>query len=198
MKFSRIIELFPLIFFLAMVGCKKNKQIALPPVSEAPRVIYQGPSTELENQSTSTPIAVETLPEPPSTTTDVKPNIPLPPSRPLSPKPPRVLSESKRDAKPATNEAKTLPTPALQLAPLISDNEKASFTRKIKDRLESAKSLVKSVNVSHLNEEQKTNLAAIHDFIKKSEDAMKRGEFVQSLVLAEKANTLAASISNLP
>jgi len=197
MKFSRIIELFPLIFFLAMVGCKKNRQIALPPVSEAPRVIYQGPSTELENQSTSTPIAVETLPEPPSTTTDVKPNIPLPPSRPLSPKPPRALSESKRD-KPATNEAKTLPTPALQLAPLISDNEKASFTRKIKDRLESAKSLVKSVNVSHLNEEQKTNLAAIHDFIKKSEDAMKRGEFVQSLVLAEKANTLAASISNLP
>ena len=186
-----------MIFFLAMVGCKKNRQIALPPVSEAPRVIYQGPSTELENQSTSTPIAVETLPEPPSTTTDVKPNIPLPPSRPLSPKPPRALSESKRD-KPATNEAKTLPTPALQLAPLISDNEKASFTRKIKDRLESAKSLVKSVNMSHLNEEQKTNLAAIHDFIKKSEDAMKRGEFVQSLVLAEKANTLAASISNLP
>ena len=197
MKLSQIMTLA---FFLALAGCKKNKQIALPPVSEAPRVTYQGPSTELENQSTSTPIAVDTLPEPPPTTTDVKPNIPLPPSRPLSPKPPKPLSESKKDAKPATaNEPKTLvQTPTFQLAPLVSDSEKAVLTRKIKNQLESAKSLVKSVNVFYLNEEQKTNLAAIHDFIKKSEDAMKRGEFIQSLVLAEKANTLAASISNLP
>src|SRR5438093_906131 len=116
-----MIKLLPWIFFLGMAGCKKDKQMALPPVSEAPRVTYQGPSTELENQATSTPIALETLPEPASTTPDVKPNIPVPPSRPLSSKPPKVLSEPKRDLKPAgINEARTLTqTPTIQLAPLI-------------------------------------------------------------------------------
>jgi len=188
------------IFLLCITGCKKNIQIARPPITTAPSVVYQGPATELENQSTSTPIIVRTLPEPTSSASDVKPSIPLPATRPSDSKPTKPLVEPKKEIKlsPPVETRNALQTPAIQLAPQINENEKISLIRKINDQLDSAKSLIKSVNESSLNENQRTNLAAIQDFIRKAEDAKKRGEFEQGLVLARKANTLAASIVNLP
>jgi hypothetical protein len=82
------------------------------------------------------------------------------------------------------------------LAPRISDRDRNDFIKKIKDQLDSARALIKSVNPNGLGEEQKINLEAIQDFIKKSEECVTRGELTQGLVLAEKANTLAASLSS--
>ncbi len=187
---------------LTLMACKKNSQIVRPPISEAPRVVHQGPATELENQTTSNPIMVETLPEPPSTTTEVKPRIPLPATKPPNTRPSRASSEPKREIKAsASNEARPSslsPGLSIQLAPQISENEKVTLNKKITDELDSARSRIRSINKNQLSNEQKTNLTAIQDFIRKSEDAMKRGEYYQSLVLAQKASTLAASIPTVP
>ena len=46
--------------------------------------------------------------------------------------------------------------------------------------------------------ELQTSLKAVYDFIRKAEDAVKRGEYYQGLVLAQKANTLASTIATKP
>ena len=198
MILCRTFKILPWILLLAASGCKRGKPAASTPVPDTPRVVYQEPASETENQSTSAPIVVDTLPKPAGTSTDLKLNIP-PPSRLPYPKPPKVVSaEPKRDTKPvAVSEPKiVVQTPTIQLAPRMSDREKNDFVKKINDQLDSARSLIKSVNEASLGEQQKINLEAIQDFIKKSEDAVTRGEFTQGLVLAEKANTLAASLTS--
>jgi DNA-binding Lrp family transcriptional regulator len=55
----------------------------------------------------------------------------------------------------------------------MSDREKNDFAKKINDQLDSARSLIKSVNEADLGEQQKINLEAIQDFIKKSEEAVR-------------------------
>jgi hypothetical protein len=197
MTACRILKILPWILLLFTGACKRGKSVALPPVSEAPRVVYQGPSPETENQSTSTPVSVvDTLPKPAATSTDLKLNIP-PPSRLPNPKPPKAASEPKRDMKPvAASEPRiVVQTPTIQLTPRITGREKNDQIKKINDQLDSARSLIKSVNEAGLSEQQKINLEAIRDFIRKSEDAVTRDEFIQGLVLAEKANTLAASLT---
>src|SRR4030095_6588323 len=52
---------------LLPTGCSRNKSLARVPVTSLPSVGYQGPAPEIENQSTSAPIMVETLPEPTAT-----------------------------------------------------------------------------------------------------------------------------------
>jgi hypothetical protein len=142
---------------------------------------------------------VDTLPKPAGTSTDLKLNIP-PPSRRPSPKPPKAAAEAtepKRENRPApVAEPKiVVQTPTIQLAPRISDREKNDLIKKINAQLDSARSLIKSLNEAALGEEQKINLEAIQDFIRRSEDSVTRGEFTQGLVLAEKANTLATSLT---
>jgi hypothetical protein len=191
----RILKILPWVVLLLTTGCKRGRSVALPPVSEAPRVVYQEPSPETENQSTSTPVSVvETLPRPPAVSTDLKLNIP-PPSRQPSPTPPKVSSDTRRDSRPASEPKIVVQAPTIQLTSRISDREKNDLIKKINDQLDSAKSLLKSVNETSLGEQQKINLEAIQDFIRKSEDAVARGEFTQSLVLAEKANILATSLT---
>lgn len=192
----RILKMLPWVVLLLTAGCRRGRSVALPPVSEAPHVVYQEPSPESENQSSSTPVSVvDTLPQPAATSTDLKLNIP-PPSRPPSPKPPRAASEPKRETRPvAASEPKiVVQAPTIQLT-RMSDREKNDLIKKVTDQLDSARSLVKSVNEADLGDQQKINLEAIQDFIRKSEDAVTRGEFTQGLVLAEKANTLAASLA---
>jgi hypothetical protein len=198
MTVCRILKILPWVVLLLTSGCKRGKSVALPPVSEAPRMVYQEPSSEAENQATSTPVSVvDTLPKPAATSTDLKLNIP-PPSRRPSPKPPKVASEPKRDTKPAVASEPRIvvQAPTIQLTPRISDRERNDLIKKINDQLDSARWLIKSVNEAGLGEQQKINLESIQDFIRKSEDAVTRGEFTQGLVLAEKANTLAASLTS--
>ena len=198
MTVCRILKIAPWVVLLSTSGCKRGKPVVLPPVVEAPRVVYQEPSSETENQSTSTPVSVvDTLPKPAATSTDLKLNIP-PPSRKPNTKPPRAASEPKRDTKPvAVSEPKiAVQAPTIQLTPGISDRERNDLVKRINNQLDSARSLIKSVNEAGLSEQQKINLEAIQDFIRKSEDAVTRGEFTQGLVLAEKANTLAASLTS--
>ncbi len=196
MTLCRMPRILACIFLLCASGCRRAKSVALPPVSEVPRVIYQEPSSEAENQATSAPVSVvDTLPKPAATSTDLKLNIPPPSSWP-NPKPPRGTVESKRDTRVAASEPKiVVQSPTIQLAPRISDRDKNDLIKKINGQLDSAKALIKSVNPASLGEEQKINLEAIQDFIKRSEESMTRGELTQGLVLAEKANTLAASLS---
>ena len=72
------------------------------------------------------------------------------------------------------------------------------FQKRISDQLDTARALAKSLEESQLSQQQQPSLAAVLDFIRKSEDALKRGEFYQSLMLAQKANTLAASLARTP
>src|SRR5262245_54201527 len=101
MMACRIFKILPWIILLLTTGCsRRGKSVALPPVSEAPRVVYQEPSPETENQSTSTPVSVvDTLPKPAATSSDLKLNIP-PPSRQPGPLPTKGISEPKRDTRP--------------------------------------------------------------------------------------------------
>jgi hypothetical protein len=196
MTVCRTLKILPWIIVLVTGGCRR-RSVALPPVSEAPRVVYQEPSSETENQSTSTPVSVvDTLPKPAATSSDLKLNIP-PPSRRPGPQPAKATPEPKRDTRPvAVSEPKiVVQAPTIQLT-RMSDREKNDLIKKINDQLDSARSLIKSVNEAGLGEQQKINLEAIQDFIRKSDDALTRGEFTQSLILAEKANTLAASLTS--
>jgi len=187
---------------LLATGCSRNKSVARVPVTGLPSVGYQGPAPEIENQSTSAPIMVETLPEPATTAAEAQPNLPPPAQRLPPPKPTKVVVESRRATRasvPAPVEAPPVAQARpIQLLPQFSDSDKQELNRKISEQLDSAHSLVESLNESHLNDQQKPNLAAVLDFMKKSRDAVKRGEFYQGLVLAQKANTLAASLVKMP
>jgi len=200
MTLCRTLKAVSWILLLYASGCRRGKSVALPPVSETPRVVYTEPSSEAENQATSTPIsAVDTLPKPAGTSTDLKLNIP-PPSRRPSPKPPKAAAEAtepKRETRtaPAAEPKIVVQAPTIQLAPRISDREKNDLIKKINIQLDSARSLIKSLNEAVLGQEQKINLEAIQDFIRRAEESVTRGEFTQGLVLAEKANTLATSLS---
>ena len=182
-------------------GCSRNKSLARAPVTNLPSVGYQGPAPEIENQSTSAPIMVETLPEPAATAAEAQPNLAPPAQRTPDPKPSKVIVESRRTARsvPTTVEAPPVAqAPPIQLLPQFSESDKQALSRRINEQLDSAQGLVESLNESHLAEQQKPNLAAVLDFMKKSRDAVRRGEFHQGLVLAQKANTLAASLVKTP
>jgi hypothetical protein len=187
---------------LLATGCSRNKSLARVPVTGLPSVGYQGPAPEIENQSTSAPIMVETLPEPTATAAEAQPNLAPPAPLTLPPKPTKAIVESRRAARASVPVAVETPPVAqaspIQLLPQFSESDKQALSRKINEQLDSAQSLVESLNESHLTEQQKPNLAAVLDFMKKSRDAVKRGEFYQSLVLAQKANTLAASLVKMP
>ena len=187
---------------LLATGCSRNKSRARVPVTNLPSVGYQGPAPENENQSTSAPIMVETLPEPTVTAAEAQPNLPPPAQQMPPPKPTKAVVESRRAARtsvPASVETTPVAqAPPIQLLPQFSESDKQALSRKINEQLDSAQSLVESLNESHLTEQQKPNLAAVLDFMKKSRDAVKRGEFYQGLVLAQKANTLAASLVKMP
>ena len=184
-------------------GCSRNKSLARVPVTRLPSVGYHGPAPEIENQSTSAPLMVETLPEPTATAAEAQPSLAPPAQRTPPPKPPKAAVESRREtrtsaavpveARPAVAQA-----PPIQLLPQFSESDKQALSRKINEQLDSAQSLVESLSESRLTEQQKPNLAAVLDFMKKSRDAVKRGEFHQGLVLAQKANTLAASLVRTP
>jgi len=197
-------RIFTVLIFVSLLasGCSRNKSLARVPVTSLPSVGYHGPAPEIENQSTSAPIMVETLPEPAATAAEAQPNVPPPAQRLPPPKPTKAVVESRRATRtsvPVTVEAPPVAqAPPIQLLPQFSESDKQALSRKITEELDSAQSLVESLNESHLTEQQKPNLAAVHDFIKKSRDAVKRGEFYQSLVLAQKANTLAASLVKTP
>jgi hypothetical protein len=187
---------------LLATGCSRNKSLARIPVTGLPSVGYQGPAPEGENQSTSAPIMVETLPEPTATAAEAQPNLAPPAQLTPPPKPPKAVVESRRSTRttvPATVEAPPVAqAPPIQLLPQFSESDKQELSRKINEQLDSAQSLVESLNEAHLTELQKPNLAAVTDFMKKSREAVKRGEFYQGLVLAQKANTLAASLVKTP
>jgi hypothetical protein len=186
---------------LLATGCSRNK-LARVPVTGLPSVGYQGPAPESENQSTSAPIMVETLPEPTATAAEAQPNLAPPAQLTPPPKPPKVVVESRRSTRtavPATVETPPVAqAPPIQLLPQFSESDKQALSRKISEQLDSAQSLIESLNEAHLTELQKPNLAAVTDFMKKSREAVKRGEFYQGLVLAQKANTLAASLVKTP
>jgi len=146
---------------------------------------------------------VETLPEPTSTAAEAQLNLAPPAQRMAPSKPLKAAVESRREPRTAAPQpAETRPVvaqaPPIQLLPQISESDKQALSRRINEQLDSAQSLVESLNESHLSEQQKPNLAAVLDFMKKSRDAVKRGEFYQGLVLAQKANTLAASLVKTP
>ncbi|HEU0006190.1 MAG TPA: hypothetical protein VFS12_09390 [Terriglobia bacterium] len=183
-------------------GCSRNKSLARVPVTSLPSVGYRGPAPEIENQSTSAPIVVETLPEPTATAAEAQLNLAPPAQRTPPPKPTKAVVESRRATRtsvPAAVEAPPVAqAPPIQLLPQFSESDKQALSKTINEQLDSAQSLVESLNESHLTEQQKPNLAAVHDFMKKSRDAVKRGEFYQGLILAQKANTLAASLVKTP
>ena len=183
---------------LILSGCKKNRALIRPPVTATPQASTQGPASELENQSTATPIVVDTLPQPPTAQPEPKPSI-LPPAKPSPPKRAKASAEARKEPKVLPpQETRPVPQPSggIQLTAQMSEDEKAAKTREIIDELDSAKFKLKSVDEANLGEAQKPNLMAARDFIKKSEDLMKRGDYSQSLVLAHKANTLASSLTN--
>lgn len=188
------------ILLVTFAGCKRNKSMVRVPIAEPPRIAQQGPATEQENQSTSMPIMVETLPQPTPSGTEVLPSIP-PPLMPPPPVRPKAPLESHREAK-ASPVPETVSTPSgapgIQLAPQISPDEMASMINAIREQLESARARMKSINGAILSDYQKANLATVQDFVKKSEESQKRGDYQQSLVLARKANTLAGSLFSEP
>ena len=198
-------RLFTGLIFVGLLvsGCSRNKSLARVPVTSLPSVGYHGPAPEIENQSTSAPIMVETLPEPTSTAAEAQPNLAPPAQRTPPAKPPKTAVESRREPRtaappPAETRPVVAQAPPIQLLPQFSESDKQALSRRINEQLDSAQSLVESLNESHLTEQQKPNLAAVLDFMKKSRDAVKRGEFYQGLVLAQKANTLAASLVKTP
>ncbi|MFN8008234.1 MAG: hypothetical protein U0V70_14665 [Terriglobia bacterium] len=162
-----------------------------------------GPAPEIDNQLTSNPIAVENLPEPVPATAEAAPTIKAPAPRAAPAKPPKITAEPRRPVKtyPPAEPPEVHPPvqqAPIQLQPQLSQSDRESLLKKINEQLESAKGLVKSLNPVQLSKDSQTSLNAVFEFIQKSEDAVKRGEYYQGLVLAQKANTLASTIVTNP
>jgi hypothetical protein len=198
-------KLFLLLLLLGsfLMGCHKTK----PAGQSVPELDYAqgstGPAPEIENQLTSNPIVVENLPDPVPSTTDAMPMIqPLPP-RATPGRPPKTPAEPRRGVRTPVSVEPVDPHPSVQqppikLRPQLSRSDRDTMVRKIGEQLESAKMLVKSLDEAQMPKELQTSLNAVFDFIRKAEDAVKRGEYYQGLVLAQKANTLAATIATTP
>lgn len=136
--------------------------------------------------------------------------IPLPPPNPLpAPLPPKRRHSSKAAKKeasaPAVTEQSAIPptaqsnTSPLQLAPDIPEKEKNELIFKTDQELKSANDLLnnflKTRNVNALPPEQRTTVSTINNFIEKSKDAHKRGDYYQAFTMAQKANILAVSLA---
>jgi hypothetical protein len=197
---SKLLIIILFISAFLFSGCRRSGQIASSPTLDTPSIAYQGPAPEIENQATSTPIVVETLPGPAAATAELQPNLPPPQPHVTAPKPTKPIIEPRREVKtPVPVETRpAVQAPPILLSPQLSSNDKTALAKKISEQLESARSLLKSVNESQLSEDRKPYFSAVQDFIKKSEDAVRRGEYYQGLVLAQKAKTLAASIASGP
>lgn len=192
-----------LILFSLLAGCGRRGPLARAPVTSLPVAVQEGPAPEVDNQATSVPIMLETLPEPTATAAQARPNLAPPAQRLPPPKPAKTVVESRRESRistPAPVETRpvVVQAPPIQLLPQFSESDKQALSRKINEQLDSAQELVDSLNESNLAEEQKPNFAAVLDFMKKSREAVKQGEFNQALVLAQKARTLAASLVKTP
>lgn len=186
---------------LIFSGCNRNRSFVRVPVTGLPSPDYAGPAPEIENQATSAAFMVDTLPEPAATAAETQPILPppLPHTQPI--KPAKAATEPKRESRLSVAPVETRPVvqaPPIELFPQFSGNDKQTLNRKITDQLDSARFLVRTLDESQLTAEQKPSLVAVHDFIRKSEDAVRRGEFHQGLVLAQKANTIAASLAKTP
>jgi hypothetical protein len=184
---------------LVPLGCAPEKPKVRTPVAQAPPPVFSGPASELENQATSTPVIIPNVPHTPIQISEVKPTPPPEPQQPaLPPKsshPRETVKKEGRPPAPSETASATPITPAFQVAPMMTEAEKTEMSRKISQQLDSARALVRGINTSRLTSEQKTNLAAIQDFFRKSDEAMKRGDYYQALMVAQKANTLAASLA---
>jgi len=186
-------------FLLPGTACKftQGERVRVPiPLQREPT--DTGSGAELEKQSTH---AGGSLPPPPVT---------LPPAKPL---PPPVPPRKGRNSKTAKKEvplvssteqtavpSSVTPNPSpLQLAPDISEKEKQDLVNKINSEIISARYLLDHVNKSRspntLSSEQNTTISTINDFLVKSDDARKRGDFYQAYAMAQKANILAASLA---
>ena len=201
-----LFRLSTLLFFMASLlcgGCVRSMRLARAPVTDVPSADYPGPAPEAENQATSVPIMVDTLPEPALTAAEAPPNLAPPAQRtPPTRQPKAVVAEPRRELRPVSpppiETRPVVQAPPIQLLPQFSESDKAGLQKRISDQLESARSFLRPLDEAQLSEQQKPNYLAVLDFIRKSEDALKRGEFYQGLILAQKANTLATSLVNTP
>jgi hypothetical protein len=182
-----------LVFLMVMVpACIQPKKRVLVPVS-------------LPRQSadeTSDAALIASISFPPS------PPVPLPPAQPLPPpvKPaPKRSHVSKAVPKEAPGTDETVAAPSapansspLQLTPDIPEKEKQELKYKTAQELKSAEGLlailIRQRDQSTLSLEQKTTISTIQDFMEKSKDASKRGDYYQAYAMAQKANILAASL----
>ena len=185
------------------MGCHKSK----PTAKSVPDADYAqgsaGPAPEIENQLTSNPIVVEDLPDPVSSTTDAVPMIQPPPPRATPGHPPKSTVEPRRGVRTpvpveTVDPRPSVQQPPIQLQPQLSRSDRDAMVRKINEQLESAKLRVRSLDEAQMPKELQTSLNAVFDFIRKAEDAVKRGEYHQGLVLAQKAYTLASIIAVKP
>ena len=199
------VKFFLISLFLGslLIGCHKSKPTSTPASDIGFVQESKGPAPEIENQLTSNPIVIEDLPDPVPSSTEVVPMIQPPPPRTKPGQPPKTSVEPRRSVRtPVVIEPVDPHPPAqqppIQLQPQLSGSDRDTMVRKIKEQLKSAKIQVGSLDESQMPEELQTSLKAVYDFIRKAEDAVKRGEYYQGLVLAQKANTLASTIATKP
>ncbi len=166
--------------------------VALPRDTEKADTFKEG-----ENKSATTTVAL------PSQTVPLPPPNPLP--APVPPKPHRSSKPAKKEASsPTVSEQSAIPPAAqsnsspLQLAPDIPEKEKNELISKTNQELKSAKDLLnhftKTRNSNALSPEQRTTVSTINNFMEKSKDAHKRGDYYQAFTMAQKANILAVSL----
>lgn len=195
--------LFSLLMGSLLLGCHKAKPTSTP-VSDIDFVQEsKGPAPEIENQLTSNPIVVENLPDPVPSSTEAVPMIEPPPPRTIPGRPPKTSVEPRRGVRTPVAVEPVDPhppvqQPPIQLQPQLSRSDRDTMVRKINEQLKSAKIRVRSLDEAQMPKELQTSLKAVYDFIQKAEDAVKRGEYYQGLVLAQKANTLASTIATKP
>jgi hypothetical protein len=186
-------------FLLSGTACKftQGERVRVPiPIQREPA--DTGSGAEREKQSAH---AAESLPPPPVTLPPAKP---LPP--PVPPRKGRNSKAAKKEVPPVSSTEQTAVPPSvtpnpspLQLAPDIPEKEKQDLVNKINSEINSARYLLDHVNKSRspntLSPEQNTTISTINDFLVKSDDARKRGDFYQAYAMAQKANILAASLA---
>jgi hypothetical protein len=135
-----------------------------------------------------------------------EPSPPLPTPPLIKPRPAQTTTAPKREvrtptpteavAAPSTTPAPTVaPSAPLQLEPYMPNEERNELKKKITQELESARNLLAGLKMKKLTPDQESYKATILDFIKKSKQALDRGDYLQSFAMAQKANTLALSLA---
>jgi hypothetical protein len=193
---SRTIELPALLTTsLALIsllcgGCLHHQTQASVPVAAPLQPEAERPMTIAPDTDASPPQPPAVAPPLLPASSEQRPLSSLPEAN-MTPVPPKPTSGQPAPEHPV--EA-TVPAPAPQIVPQLSQAEQQNYERKMNDDLKVAEQNLQRANGRALNPNQQDMLEKVRSFLAQSRDASKDGDWVRAQSLSQKARLLSAEL----